>query len=175
MSYANDIGGEKSSADGFDGLEKFMLSHCRSTQTLHTRKQWIRLETFQILLKNKLFQLWFKKTCHECYPAENAFQEKKFSGKKKKIEKLKYLVVCTGLLHVCRLYVLMLLMSSKGRGTGGRTCHLVLVTWESFFLSLIKMETFLCKPGTFMLLVPLNLQNYLFPWSHSWETPLNKM
>lgn len=84
MSYANDIGGEESSADGFDGLEKFMLSHCRSTQTLHTRKQWIRLETFQILLKNKLFQLWFKKTCHECYPAENAFQEKKFSGKKEK-------------------------------------------------------------------------------------------
>lgn len=54
MSCANDMAGEKSSAAGLDGLEKLMLSHCCSTQTHHTTKQWIR---FQILLKNKLFQL----------------------------------------------------------------------------------------------------------------------
>lgn len=51
------MGGEKSTGDRFECLEKLLLNHCLSTQTRQTTKCWSWLETFWILLKNKVFQL----------------------------------------------------------------------------------------------------------------------
>lgn len=104
-----------------------------------------------------------EKTCHECYPVENAFQENKFSEK----NKLKYLTTSWFFTHLGIVY-LNASYEQKGKRDGGQdflscSCHL-----KELFL--VTDRNLNCQKP-FMFLVLLNLKIYLFSWNKSWEIP----
>lgn len=93
LSYANNILRKKSTGDSSEGLQKILLNHCLFTQNHQTTKWWSRWETVWILLKNRVFQPWFKKNLLWAVSTWKCFPVKEGHGGKR--NPLKYWAILT--------------------------------------------------------------------------------